>query len=155
MAGQIRENLEIPRPDTVDRDIYLREIARLLLEGVKDLDKDLAPTAAQYLRGIVHYLLGRVHDRPDLPREQCRWRGKALLVSLMHGVLVRQRETMGDSSEALQGWLTGLVQECEAGKFNPLTIRSFKSMSRAQPRQAAKVMDLVERSLRLEMGMPA
>jgi hypothetical protein len=136
MAGQIRENLEIPRPDTVDRDIYLREIARLLLEGVKDLDKDLAPTAAQFLGGIVHYLLGRVHDRPDLPREQCRWRGKALLVSLMHGVLVRQRE-------------------CEAGKFNPLTIRSFKSMSRAQPRQAAKVMDLVERSLRLEMGMPA
>lgn len=155
MAGRIRENLEVPRPDTVDRDTYVREIARLLLEGVESPGEDLAANAEQFLGGIVHYLLGRVHDRPDLPREQCRWRGKAPLVSLMHGLLVRQRETMGNSSEALQGWLTGLVQECEAGKFNPLAIRSFTSMSRAQPRQAAKIMDLVERSLRLEMGIPA
>ena len=155
MAGRIRDNHEIPRAGTVDRDTFVREIARVLLEAVGESDKEIGPRTEQFLGGIVHYLLGRLHDRPDQPPEQVRWRGKAPLVSLMHGLLVRQRESMGHSSEALRGWLEALNHECEGGKFNPLAIRAFKSMAKAQPRQAAQILDLAERSLRLEMGITA
>jgi hypothetical protein len=153
MAGRIRDNQEIPRPDSVERDTFVREIARTLLEALGNIDKDMIPKSEQFLGGIVHYLLGRVHDRPDLPRVQAGWRGKAPLVSLMRGLLVRQRETMGTSSEALGRWLEGLVKECEAGKFNPLTIRAFTAMSKSQSRQTAPILDLAERSLRVEMGL--
>lgn len=153
MAGRIRDNQEIPRADTVDRDTYVREVARVLLEAVGDVDKELGPRAEQFLGGIIHYLLGRLHDRPDLPRTQATWRGKAPLVSLMHGLLVRQRESMGTSSEALSGWLAGLIQECEAGKYNPLALRAFKSMTKTKPSQTTQILDLAERSLRLEMGL--
>ncbi|MDA0342302.1 MAG: hypothetical protein O3B74_11980 [Proteobacteria bacterium] len=74
---------------------------------------------------------------------------------LVNGLLVRQRETMGNSSEALQEWFNGLIEECEAGKYNPLAARAFTALSRAQPRQTVQIMDLAERSLRLELGIPA
>ena len=48
---------------------------------------------------------------------------------------------------------SGACFECEAGKYNPLAIRAFNSMAKAQSRQAAQVLDLAERSLRLEMGL--
>jgi hypothetical protein len=153
MAGRIRDNQEIPRADTVERDTFVREVARILIGAITGVDEELGPKTEQFLGGIVHYLLGRIQDRPDLRREQGPWRGKAPLVSLMHGLLVRQRETMGDSSDALREWLEGLTRECEAGKYNPLAIRAFNSMAKAQSRQAAQVLDLAERSLRLEMGL--
>jgi hypothetical protein len=153
MAGRIRDNQEIPRAGTVERDTFVRDIARLLLEGVDKADEELGPKAEQFIGGIVHYLMGRIHDRADAPREQAIWRGKAPLVSLMHGVLVRQRETMGNTSEALCDWLDGMVQECETGKYNPLAIRAFKSMSKLGSSQSARILDLAERSLRLEMGL--
>jgi hypothetical protein len=155
MAGQIRDNIEVPRTNTLDRDTFVREIARTLLEAAGDADKEIGPRAEQFLGGIVHYLMGRIHDRPDQPHEKAPWRGKAPLVSLMHGLLVRQRETMGESPEALHGWLEGMIQECEAGKYNPLAIRAFTSMTKVQPRQAVEVLDLAERSLRSEMGLTA
>jgi len=89
MAGKVRENLEIPRAGTVDRDTFVRDIARILLEGTGEVDKDLTPRAEQFLGGVLHYLLGRIHDRPDQPAVQAVWRGKAPLVSLMHGLLSR------------------------------------------------------------------
>jgi len=155
MAGKVRENLEIPRAGTVDRDTFVRDIARILLEGTGEVDKDLTPRAEQFLGGVRNYLLGRIHDRPDQPAVQAVWRGKAPLVSLMHGLLSRQRETMGDSAEALRKWLEGLVVECETGKYNPLAARAFSSLAKAQPRQAALILDLVERALLREMGFPA
>lgn len=155
MAGKVRENIEIPRAGTVDRDTFVREFARILLDGANDADKESIPQAEQFLGAVVHYLLGRIHDRPDQPAVQAVWRGKAPLVSLMHGLLSRQRETMGDSAEALRKWLEGLVAECEAGKYNPLAARAFSSLSRAKPRQAALILDLAERSLLREMGLPA
>lgn len=155
MAGRIRDNIEIPRANSVDRDTFVREIARILLEAAGDVDKETGPRAEQFMGGIVHYLLGRIHDRPDQPLEKAPWRGKAPLVSLMHGLLVRQRESMGNSSEALHDWLEGVIQECEVGKYNPLAIRALTSMTKAQPRQAAEILDLAERSLRSEMGLTA
>ena len=153
MAGRIRDNQEIPHPDSVERDTFVREIARMLLAALGNIDKDMIPRTEQFLGGIVHYLLGRVHDRPDLPRGHMGWRGKAPLVSLMHGLLVRQRETMGNSSDALERWLESLVKECEVGKYNPLTIRAFTAMSKARPHQTAQILDLAERSLRVEIGL--
>lgn len=155
MAGRIRENLEIPSAGTVDRDTFVRDITRILLDAADNEDKDLVPQVEQFLGGVVHYLMGRIHDRPDQPRARAVWRGKAPLVSLMHGLLVRQRESMGDSAEALREWLDGMVRECEAGKFNPLAARAFASLSKARPRQAALILDLAERVLLREMGLPA
>ena len=155
MAGKVRENLEIPRAGTVERDTFVRDVARVLLEAAGEDDKAMIPRTEQFLGGVVHYLLGRIHDRPDQPVVQAVWRGKAPLVSLMHGLLARQRETMGDSAEALRRWLDGLVVECEAGKYNPMAARAFSAMSKAQPRQAALILDLAERTLLCEMGLPA
>ncbi len=155
MARRIRENQEIPRPGTVDRDTFVREIARLLLEAAGESDKDQIPRAEQFLCGIIHYLLGRIHDRPDQERMRSPWRGKAPLVSLLHGLLTRQRETTGDSADAVRDWLDGLAAECEAGKYNPLAARAFASMAKLQPRQIVQILDLSERVLRKEMGLAA
>jgi len=155
MAGKVRENLEIPRAGTVERDTFVRDIARILLDTAGDDDKAMVPRAEQFLGGVVHYLLGRIHDRPDQPAARAVWRGKAPLVSLMHGLLARQRETMGESAEALRKWLEELVVECETGKYNPMAARAFSSLSKAQPRQAALVLDLAERVLLREMGLSA
>ncbi len=155
MAGRISDNQEIPKPNTVDRDTFVRDIARTLLKAIGDVEEDMAPRVEQFLGGVIHYLLGRIHDRPEFPRERATWRGKAPLVPLVNGLLVRQRETMGNSSEALQEWFNGLIEECEAGKYNPLAARAFTALSRAQPRQTVQIMDLAERSLRLELGIPA
>lgn len=154
MAGRVREDREVPRIGTLDRDVYVREIARTMIDALPDVDEDNGPLVEQFLCGVVHYLLGRIHDRPEYPRVNAKWRGKAPLIPLINGLLVRQRETMGDSQEALRKWLETLGAECDVGKFNPLAARSFAALLRSPPKQAAMVMDRAERALRREMGLP-
>ena len=154
MAGRVREGRKVPKVSSVDRDVYVRGIARTLIEALPEIDDDFGLLAEQFLGGVVHYLLGRIHDRPGHPRTEAPWRGKAPLIPLMNGLLVRQRETMGDKPEALQAWLKTLGEECEAGKYNPLAAHAFAALLRSSPKQAAKVMDVAERALRQEMGLP-
>jgi len=155
MAGRISDNQAIPKPNAVDRHTFVRDIAGALLQAAGADEEGIAPRVEHFLGGIIHYLLGRIHNRPELPCERALWRRKAPLVPLVNGLLERQRKTMGNYSEASQEWFSGLIEECEARKYNPLAAWAFTALLRTQPRQTVQTMDLVERSLRLDLGMPA
>ncbi len=155
MPRRIRENQEIPRFGTVDRHAFVRDVARILLEEAGENDQPLVPQAEQLLCGLIHYLLGRLQDRPGEEPTRGPWRGKVPLVSLLHGLLTKQREVTGDSAQALRGWLDGLIAECEIGKYNPIAARAFASTGKVQPKQIVRTLDLCERVLRKEMGLAA
>ena len=150
MTERVHENREIPQIATFDRDTYVRDIARALVEEVTDIEDDIGFRVEQFLGGVIHYLLGRVHDRPEHPREPAIWRGKAPLIPLVSGLLVRQRETIGDYE-----WLEALIRECEAGQYNPIAKTAFAALLRLPPKQVVRILDSAERSLRIELGLPA
>lgn len=154
MPGRVDENREIPRIATFDRDTYVRDIARVLVEEVIDVEDDIGFRVEQFLGGVIHYLLGRVHDRTEHPRESAMWRGKAPLIPLVNGLLVRQRRTMGDTIELFYEWLESLIRECEEGKYNPIAKTAFTALLRLPPKQAVRILDFAERSLRIELGLP-
>tara|TARA_B100001123_G_scaffold403476_1_gene492005 strand:- start:345 stop:812 length:468 start_codon:yes stop_codon:yes gene_type:complete len=155
MPGRVQENREIPRIATFDRDTYVRDIARLLVEEVIDIDDDISFRVEQFLGGVIHYLLGRVHDRAEQSREPAKWRGKAPLIPLVNGLLMRQRQNMGDTTELLYEWLESLIRECEVEKYNPIAKTAFTALLRMPPKQVVRVLDFAERSLRIELGLPA
>ena len=155
MAGRISDDQAIPKPNAVDRHTFVRDIARALLQAAGAAEEDMVPRVEHFLGGVIHYLLGRIHNRPELPRERALRRRKAPLVPLVNGLLKRQRKTMGNYSETLQEWFSGLIEECEAGKYNPLAAWAFTALLRTQPRQTVQTTDLAKRSFRLDLGMPA
>jgi hypothetical protein len=155
MTGRISDKQKIPKPNMLDRDAFVLDFEPIFLQETGEFKENMAPRVEQCRGNISHYFLGRIHVRPEVLRERPLWRGKALLAPRFSGLLVRQRETMGSFSEALQEWFGGLIEACEAGKYNPLETRAFIALLRTQPHQTVQIMDLSERSLRLELGMPA
>lgn len=152
MPGKVRVDRHVPRVGTLDRDMWVRGIARALIEPMWELDEKRLQQVEMLLVGLLHYLIGRVHDRPHLPREDAAWRGSAGLLPLAGGMLSQQRQTAEATVLALHGWFGKLRDECESNKFNPLAIKAFATLLRLKPADAAEVLDIAERAIRVELG---
>lgn len=152
MPGKVRTDRPIPRIGTLDRDMWVRGTARVLIEPMWELDEARLQQVEQLIVGLLHYLLGRIHDRPEFGRVEAPWRGKAELLPLAGGLLTQQR-TQGDASAAaLQRWFGKIYKECEKNRYNPLALRAFSTLLRLPPDQAAEVLDIAERAIRMELG---
>ena len=152
MPGRVRVSREIPRAGTLDRDMWVRSIARALLEDMWELEAEHLAQVEQFLCGLLHYLVGRVQDRPEYPRAPSAWRGKAELLPLAGGLLSKQRETVGSDSLAVRNWLTSLNDETDRLKLSPHARKAFSTLIRLPFEDTAKTLEAAEQAIRRELG---
>lgn len=128
-----RSQHKIPRVGTLDRDVWVREIVRAMCDAVIDVDELEMRKLEQFLCGLMHYLLGKVHDRMEFPKDEAVWRGAHGLLPLMGGMMDRCRaQPREDGAEPFRDWLKLMHAEAEKGKYNPVCVKSFRLLARLE-----------------------
>ena len=136
-----RSELKIPRIGTLDRDVWVREIARAMCDAVIDIDEQEMRSLEQFLCGMMHYLLGKVHDRPEFRREEAVWRGKHGFLPLMGGMLDRQRNVpREDGREPVREWIQSMFMEATESKYNPVCAKAFRSLARIEHSELENIL---------------
>ncbi|WP_193173712.1 hypothetical protein [Nisaea nitritireducens] len=128
-----RSEHAIPRAGTLDRDVWARDLARSMCEKVPDVEELEMRRLEQFLCGLMHYLLGKVHDRPEFRREEAVWRGKHGLLPLMGGMMDRYRNMpRKPGTEPVRQWLNDMADEATSSKYNPVCIQAFRLLARLE-----------------------
>lgn len=126
-----RAEHKIPHAGTLDRDVWVRDLARSMCDSVIDVDELEMRRLEQFLCGLMHYLLGKVHDRPEFRREDAVWRGKHGLLPLMGGMMDRYRNMpRKPGTEPVRQWLTDMFEEATTAKYNPVCVKTFRLLAR-------------------------
>lgn len=131
----------IPRIGTLDRDVWVRDIVRAMCDAVIDIDEIEMRRLEQFLCGLMHYLLGKVHDRVEFRREDAAWRGRHGLLPAMGGMLDRCRAAPRDGGqEPVRDWIKDMHRESERGKYNPVCIKAFRLLARLEAAQLENML---------------
>lgn len=141
MDAQRRTQQQIPRVGSLERDMWVRGLARSLCDAVLEIDEVEQKRLEQFLGGLVHYLLGRVHDRIEFPREAAVWRGKHALLPLIGGLIDQQRaKSKTEGEEPVRDWMKELFVESTNNKYNPLAAKTFRALTRLDGRELDNLM---------------
>ncbi|WP_193183826.1 hypothetical protein [Nisaea sediminum] len=136
-----RTEHKIPRIGTLDRDVWVREIVRSMCDAVIDIDEVEMRRLEQFLCGLMHYLLGKVHDRIEFKREEAVWRGRHGLLPLMGGMMDRCRaQARGAGQEPMRDWLKEMHREAEDSKYNPVCVKAFRLLIRLENAELENIL---------------
>ena len=152
LSVKTRLRRNVPRFGTLDRDVWVREIARGLVERIDGTAEADITQTEQIVAGLIHYALGRVHDRPQFKRESHPWRGKTPIIPIIGSLLANLRVDIQKGKQPVMARLQQYRTESEQGKFNPHAAKTFAAASRLDLEALSSLLTIAERAVILEIG---
>ncbi len=150
VKSRLRRN--VPRFGTLDRDVWVREIARGLVERIDGTAEADITQTEQIVAGLIHYALGRVHDRPQFSRDSVPWRGKTPIIPIVGSLLANLRVDIQKGQQPVLARLQQYRSESQQGKFNPHAAKTFATAARLDIQALSALLTIAERAVILEIG---
>ena len=95
------------------------EIARGLVERIDGTAEADITQTEQIVAGLIHYALGRVHDRPQFKRESHPWRGKTPIIPIIGSLLANLRVDIQKGKQPVMARLQQYRTESEQEVQSP------------------------------------